>query len=55
MTQDDLEIQILLWRFTLLRGETTLADATCSEILMKLKSAIENKKHELAQRQANYG
>ncbi|KAH3816190.1 hypothetical protein DPMN_117701 [Dreissena polymorpha] len=54
MTQEDPEIQILLDQAeelysSLLRGETTLADATCSEILIKLETAIEKKKHELKQ------
>ena len=52
-TQEDPEIQILLDQAeelysSLLRGETMLADATCSEILMTRKTAIEKKKHELA-------
>ncbi|KAH3852490.1 hypothetical protein DPMN_095000 [Dreissena polymorpha] len=49
----DPEIQILLDQAeelysSLLRCETTIADATCSEILIKLNTAIERKKHELA-------
>ncbi|KAH3863574.1 hypothetical protein DPMN_026564 [Dreissena polymorpha] len=54
MTQEDPEIQILLDQTeelysSILRGETTLADAACSEILMKLKTAIEKKNNEVAQ------
>ncbi|KAH3788817.1 hypothetical protein DPMN_166979 [Dreissena polymorpha] len=53
MTKEDPEIQILLDQAeellsSLLRGDTMLADATCSEILMTRKTAIEKKKHELA-------
>ncbi|KAH3846646.1 hypothetical protein DPMN_088948 [Dreissena polymorpha] len=53
MTQEDPEIQILLDQAeelysSLLKGETTLADYTCSEILIKLETATEKKKHELA-------
>ncbi|KAH3725761.1 hypothetical protein DPMN_051610 [Dreissena polymorpha] len=54
MTQEDSEIQIRLDQAeelysSLLRGATTLADATCSEILIKLETAMEKKKHELTQ------
>ncbi|KAH3837183.1 hypothetical protein DPMN_110563 [Dreissena polymorpha] len=50
MTKEDPAIQILLDQTeelysSLLRSETTLANTTCTEILITLKTAIEKKKH----------
>ena len=54
MSKDDPEIQTLLEQAeelysSLLSGETTLGDAACSEVLIKLEAVMEKKKSELAQ------
>ena len=62
MTQEDVDIQILLDQAaelysSLLVRKTTIAAATCSEMLIKLETATEKKNHELAQtsKASNYG
>ncbi|KAH3871007.1 hypothetical protein DPMN_034201 [Dreissena polymorpha] len=60
ITQEDPDIQIPLdqaeelYSF-LRRGETTLADSSCSEVFIKLETATEKKRCDLAQTSKPYG